>query len=112
MVYLHKLKSQNDTDPKLTAFLEEGCGCKRNSGKPCSTSFSREQYEMSRMQCAELSRTELDLVILGQIEALLRNTDQTSAHRPSQQRQLTTMAFLPSRGANLPEDIPKTAWHR
>ena len=93
MLYLHKLKSQEDTDPKLTAFLEEGCGCKRNGGKPCYTSFSREQYETSRMQCAELSRTELDLVILGQIAALLKDTSNTTAHRPSSQRQRTTMAF-------------------
>ena len=29
------LKSQNDPDPKLTTFLEEGCECKWNGRKPC-----------------------------------------------------------------------------
>ena len=48
---------------------------------------------MSRMQCAELSKAELDLVILGQIAALLKDTTQTSAHRPSAERQRTTMVF-------------------
>ena len=45
------------------------------------------------MQCAELSRTELDLVILGQIAALLKDTSETGGHRPPSQRQRTTMAF-------------------
>ena len=85
--------TQTDADPKLTAFLEEGCGCKRNGGKPCYTSFSREQYEASWMQCAELSRSELDLVILGQIAALLKDSSQTNAHRQASQRQRTTMVF-------------------
>ena len=77
--------------PKLTAFLEQGCGCKQNGGKPCYTSFSREQYEASRMQCAELSWKELNLVILGQISALLPSSSQNNTHRPSTQRQC--MAF-------------------
>lgn len=70
------------------AFLEKGCGCKRNGGKPCYTSFSREEYETSRMQCAELSWKELDLVILGQISALLPSTDssKTTSRRPSTNR--------------------------
>ena len=46
-----------------------------------------------RMQCAELSRNELDLVLLGQISALLSNNTDTNAHRPSTPRQRSTMAF-------------------
>ena len=90
---LTQTNTQTDTDPKLTAFLEEGCGCKRNSGKPCYTSFSWEQYEASRMRCAELSRSELDLVILGQIAALLKKYSQTNTHRQASQRQRTSMVF-------------------
>ena len=45
------------------------------------------------MQCAELSRSELDLVILGQLAALLKDTSEVNAHRPSSQRQRTSMAF-------------------
>ena len=43
------------------------------------------------MQCAELSRNELDLVILGQISALLPSSSQMNAHRSSTQRH--RMAF-------------------
>ena len=45
------------------------------------------------MQCAELSRVELDMAILGQLAALLVSTPLTSGHRPSSQRQQTKMAF-------------------
>ena len=101
----------SDTSNLLTAFLEEGCGCKWNGHKPCYTSFSREQYEVSRMQCAELSRAELDLIILGQIAGLLKDSTQTSAHRPSAQRQCTTIVLQPW-GADLQGDVPKAVWHK
>ena len=76
-----------------TGCNSKGCGCKRDGGKPCSAAFSREQFEYSRMQCAELSRAELDMAILGQLAALLISTPQTSGHRPSNQRHRTKMAF-------------------
>ena len=93
LCYIQNLIQQTDADPKLTSFLNKGCGCKRNRGQPCFAAFSREQYETSRMQCAELSRDELDLVILGQLAALLMNTDNTTAHRPSGRRQRSVMSF-------------------
>ena len=46
-----------------------------------------------RAQCAELTRDELDLVILGQISALLSNNDTINGHRPSAPRQRSAMAF-------------------
>ena len=45
------------------------------------------------MQCKELSRNELDLVLLGQISALLSHDDTTNARKP-QPRQLSSMAFF------------------
>ena len=45
------------------------------------------------MQCAELSRNELDFVLLGQIAALLSTSTQTASHRPSTDRKRTTMSF-------------------
>ena len=45
------------------------------------------------MQCAELSRIELDLVLLGQISALLSNSKDTNAHRPATSHLRSSMAF-------------------
>ena len=45
-----------------------------------------------RMQCSELTRKELDLVLLGQISALLSSDQDTNAKRPLPQ-QRSNMAF-------------------
>ena len=79
--------------------MQKGCGCKRNEGKPCYTLFSRDHYDSVRIQCRELSRDELDLVILGQISALLSSNESTSARKPLP-RQRSNMAFY-HRGARI-----------
>ena len=56
-----------DCDSGLEPFLEKGCGCKRGSGRACYTPFSKERYQEIRWQCAELTRVELDMVLMGQI---------------------------------------------
>ena len=81
-----------DQDPDLSEFLEKGCGCKRNDGKPCYTLFSRDHYEGLRMQCKELSWDELDLVLLRQISVLLSHDQDTNARKPLP-RQRSSMAF-------------------
>ena len=53
-------------DETITEFVEEGCGCPLN----CSSTFSRNYYELTRGQCAELSHETLDIVIIGQLMAL------------------------------------------
>ena len=51
----------------ITEFTESGCECTTQ----CSKLFSRSHYECMRNQCAELSKENLDMVIFGQIMALL-----------------------------------------
>jgi hypothetical protein len=58
----------------IEQFLNDTCGCskKPGSGKqglPCSNYFNEAQLAEVRMSMAELSKDELDLVILGQINA-------------------------------------------
>lgn len=86
-----------DSDSELEQFLEKGCGCKRASGRPCYTLFSKEHYQEITWQCAELTRVELDMVLMGQIMATLSNDPETSSskfrHTPTQ-RKLSSMAFF------------------
>ena len=49
----------------INKFLTDGCGCKMN----CHSKVKREKIERRRGNCAELSKQELDLVILGQLAA-------------------------------------------
>ena len=66
---------------------------RRAGGNPCYLFFSREHFETMRMQYVELLRRELNLVILGQISALLSNYPNTKSNRQATPRQRSSMAF-------------------
>ena len=50
----------------MNTFLADGCRRKLN----CHVSIGREAIERHRGNCAELSKLELDMAILGQLAAL------------------------------------------
>ena len=52
----------------VSQFMTSGCGCTKAKGKPCCEHFSQE-YVTSMRQSSELTHTELDMTILGQIAA-------------------------------------------
>ncbi len=62
----------------ISEFFDNGCGCSKWNGKNCVKQFSVSHIQEIRMQCQELSRSELDLVILGQFLALMNNHDTVS----------------------------------
>ena len=64
------------TDEKMCQeFIEQTCGCKKASGRPCSSQFSLEYYFERRAQASLLTRNELDLVMLGSIMSSTRVDD-------------------------------------
>ena len=55
---------------KVKNFLSKGCGCSRSfKGGQCSQQFSEEAVLVNVNNCLELSHTELDLVVLANIQA-------------------------------------------
>ena len=80
-----------DRESALVAqFIARGCGC----AKSCLSQFTTEQIIDSRADCMELTREELDLVILGELHASI-NTSETrgpdSKHKLAQ-RQRSSVA--------------------
>ena len=67
------------------------CGCTRlYKGQPCSSLFTPDYYQEMRDNCAEMTKAELNNIIMGQIMALTNNDDTTrpDAHRhPGKQRE-------------------------
>ena len=61
----------NDTQEEMLVsdFVSVGCGCSKWKGKQRSKQFSDNYFKSVRGSCAELSRSELDLVVLGQLLA-------------------------------------------
>ena len=50
-------------------FVNFTCGCSKKQGTPCSGYFDQKEYVDARMSMAELENDQLDLVMLGQINA-------------------------------------------
>ena len=80
-------QSSSDSDDFVTPvklFLESGCGCrygKNNSS--CTKSFSLEELVEHRMQCIELSSSELDLVLLGALQSHMNLSSNKKRYRMS-----------------------------
>ena len=80
----------------IQRFLSEGCGCDLANGS-CSSTFTTESIESYRSECSELSRAELDMVILGQISAFTNTStlsvNSTKHRHPAASRQRPYMLF-------------------
>ena len=77
---------------KIKEFVRKGCGCKSK----CSSAIPTTQIAASRSSCLELSRTELDMAIMGQVAASVHCNDSTSgSHKKltARQRQRAQFSF-------------------
>ena len=61
----------DDEEGKVATFASHGCSCNLGANdRPCHKLFSARQYREMRDECRELSREELDLVVMGELRAL------------------------------------------
>jgi hypothetical protein len=76
----------------IARFAKRGCKCKHFDGKPCCTIFSVDHYQRVRDECRQLSKSELDLVVMGQLLALTQNDEliQAKRHSPKQRQRSFT----------------------
>ena len=63
-------------DDLVTKFMTSGCS--QFNGKECSIQFTNEHASQARGRCLELSHNELDMVLLGQLQAFSISEDQHS----------------------------------
>ena len=80
--------SERDTSErsKVQAFVTKTCGRAHGyKGSPCCSTIQVEDIVDCRNNCAELSSTELDLVILGMIHSAI-NCDQVIAIQEEQRK--------------------------
>ena len=84
-------------DQQLDEFLKRGCRCANN----CFSRFDREYYVIKRDEANELTREQLDMVVLAQIQACLsmhKVVGPSHKHAP-RQRQRTRVSFYHLGGA-------------
>ena len=76
-------------------FLRKGCGCAHGDKEnPCSSTIPLEDVVDCRNNCAELSSTELDLVILGTIHSSINCDEVSHSGRTEKIRQRTRIPFF------------------
>ena len=76
---------------KIARFVAHGCTCKHGKGKtPCHTHFTASQYRHQRDECRELTRDELDLVVIGQLQALTKRDSLTQKEKATNTERLQT----------------------
>ena len=85
---------QNECDDDICRdFLRRTCGCKKAGGEPCSSLFSVEHYITLRAQSALLSRTELDMVLLGSLMSTTLDDSHTikdGRHKDAKRRKMSS----------------------
>ena len=75
----------------IARFAKGGYKCKHFNGKPCCTTFSVDHYQRVRDECRQLSKSELDLVVMGQLLALTQDDMiQAKKHSPKQRQRSFT----------------------
>ena len=81
------------TDMEESAtFMSQGCGC----NKKCNSQFTTEYVTSARATCPELSHSELDMAILGQLSAFVNTSAEVSTasrHKESEPKKSYT-SFL------------------
>ena len=64
-----------EEEQKVDEFMSLGCGCKLSNGSPCSNQFTTAYVKDIRLTLSELTTTELDLVLMGQLMANSNTSD-------------------------------------
>ena len=104
------LSTDTTEDQLVTQFMVSGCGCSKAQGKPCYQQFSQEHTASVRASCTQLSHAELDMAILGQLQACLNTSSAVSVqarHRETHNNRMERVYVrlhkakqpLPQRGA-------------
>ena len=73
---------EDKEDDAITKFIAESCGCTLGPKKsPCSSELSQDTITLTRKNCLQLTWSDLDLVIMGQLNALRTNVaDKASSY--------------------------------
>ena len=85
-----------EEEGRIARFLAGGCSCKLHDGTPCCTQFTASMLQEARAECRQLSRKQLDMVVMGQLRALCQRDSltQRSKARNFERKRTCTLQFL------------------
>ena len=90
-VEIEQRRADEKEETECNTFFSEGCGCHNK----CWMMFSESYLRDVRSQMAELSREELDLVVMGEIAATIHDGDTIDAQKhTSKNRERSSTYYL------------------
>ena len=91
-VTITSLPTDIEENELICAFVSSGCGC----NKKCSSQFTVEYVTSVRSCCTELTHSELDMAIMGQLAAFVNTGSQVSTaarHKEGERKKAYTSFF-------------------
>ena len=91
-VTITSLPTDMEESEVIASFMSQGCGC----NKKCNSQFTTEYVTSMRATCAELSHSELDMAILGQLSAFVNTSAEvsTASRHKERERKKSYTSFL------------------
>ena len=87
-------KAAQEEDKKIDAFIYKSCGCQLGfKHTPCSGLFTKEELLDQRLICLSLEKSELDMVVLGQLQAFSKDTETYTEEDSTHRRNYITFMF-------------------
>ena len=89
-------ETNDEEQRRIARFLTSGCSCKLLDGIPCSTQFTALMLQEARDECRQLTREQLDMVVMGQLHALCHRdplTQENKAQNSERKRTFTPYHF-------------------
>ena len=74
-------ETNDEEQRRIARFLTSGCSCKLLYGIPCSTQFTALMLQEARDECRQLTREQLDMVVMGQLHALCHRDPLTQKNK-------------------------------
>ena len=86
-------ETNDEEQRRIAGFLTSGCSCKLLDDIPCSTQFTALMLQEARDECRQLTREQLDTVLMGELHALCHRDPLTQKYKAQNSERKRT--FIP-----------------
>ena len=84
-------ETNDEEQRRIARFLTSGCSCKLLDGIPCSTQFTALMLQEACDECRQLTREQLDMVVMGKLHALCHRDPLTQKNKAQNSERKCTL---------------------
>ena len=83
-----------DERPRVMAMIETMCGCMKGIGsRPYLSQYTSDYVLSVRASCSELTRSELDMFVMSQLMAGMKDDTKTNTHARNREKDQLRVAY-------------------